>query len=167
MNKGHTFPADWWAFGVLLYELVAGLPPFMDDDRLLMFKKTCARQITWPKHFSPASVLSLSPCCTHCLYLCCLPARPPARPPACLCTRCQPGQCHHAPQVQPNSDPSPPWSSLHAALLAWPHLHERLSACSNRLSMHAICARFMRMQQWLAQKAYSKCTEHRCIAQRM
>lgn len=53
MAKGHGPSADWWALGVLIWELVAGSPPFMDDDRLAMFKKACARQVAWPKHFSP------------------------------------------------------------------------------------------------------------------
>ncbi len=43
MNKGHNGAADWWALGVLVYELCAGLPPFMDEDRLAMFRKICAR----------------------------------------------------------------------------------------------------------------------------
>ncbi|KAL6754149.1 putative cGMP-dependent protein kinase [Haematococcus lacustris] len=52
MNKGHNASADWWALGVLIFELVAGLPPFMHQDRLCMFRKACARELTWPKHFS-------------------------------------------------------------------------------------------------------------------
>lgn len=28
MHKGHGFEVDWWALGVLLYELVAGYNPF-------------------------------------------------------------------------------------------------------------------------------------------
>ncbi len=43
MNKGHTSAADWWALGVLVFELCNGLPPFMDEDRLAMFRKICAR----------------------------------------------------------------------------------------------------------------------------
>ncbi len=43
MNKGHNGAADWWALGVLIFELCNGLPPFMDDDRLAMFRKICNR----------------------------------------------------------------------------------------------------------------------------
>ncbi|GLI69549.1 hypothetical protein VaNZ11_014092 [Volvox africanus] len=52
MNKGHNGGADWWALGVLIFELCNGLPPFMDDDRLVMFRKICNREMNFPKHFS-------------------------------------------------------------------------------------------------------------------
>lgn len=25
---GHSFPVDWWALGVLTYEMIVGFPPF-------------------------------------------------------------------------------------------------------------------------------------------
>ena len=28
MESGHSFPVDWWALGVLCYEMIVGFPPF-------------------------------------------------------------------------------------------------------------------------------------------
>lgn len=27
-NHGHSFPVDWWAVGILTYEMIVGFPPF-------------------------------------------------------------------------------------------------------------------------------------------
>lgn len=32
-SKGHGFESDWWAFGILLFEFLAGYPPFLDEVR--------------------------------------------------------------------------------------------------------------------------------------
>jgi len=39
LNEGHTLVVDFWAYGVLLYEFVAGVPPFYADDPMETYEK--------------------------------------------------------------------------------------------------------------------------------
>ena len=32
-KRQHGFACDWWSFGVILYEMISGLPPFYSTDR--------------------------------------------------------------------------------------------------------------------------------------
>lgn len=36
-KKGHTFALDWYLFGVLMYEMLEGLPPFYDNKKEQLF----------------------------------------------------------------------------------------------------------------------------------
>lgn len=31
-SKGHNMFVDWWALGILIFEMLAGYPPFYDDN---------------------------------------------------------------------------------------------------------------------------------------
>lgn len=50
--QGHGKAVDWWAFGVLVYEMLAGYPPFYDDDPLGTYKKILKGNLIFPNHFS-------------------------------------------------------------------------------------------------------------------
>eukprot|EP01024_Parvocaulis_polyphysoides_P025803 TRINITY_DN2345_c1_g1_i1.p1 TRINITY_DN2345_c1_g1~~TRINITY_DN2345_c1_g1_i1.p1 ORF type:complete len:343 (-),score=41.49 TRINITY_DN2345_c1_g1_i1:302-1330(-) len=52
LNKGHSKAVDWWALGVLIFEMVAGYPPFYDDDPVRTYKKIITMKYEFPKHFS-------------------------------------------------------------------------------------------------------------------
>lgn len=52
LNKGHGKAVDWWAFGVLIFEILAGYPPFYDDDPLGTYKKILKGSVSFPNHFS-------------------------------------------------------------------------------------------------------------------
>lgn len=41
-----------WSMGVLAFELVAGVPPFMHDDRMVMYRRIVDGVYTCPPHFS-------------------------------------------------------------------------------------------------------------------
>jgi serine/threonine protein kinase len=47
---GHTKAVDWWAFGVLLYEMLVGLPPFYDEDPQKLYAKILTTSVSFPRH---------------------------------------------------------------------------------------------------------------------
>jgi len=44
---------DWWALGILLYQMMAGRSPFDHDDDDILFKMIQNRQVIIPSSFSP------------------------------------------------------------------------------------------------------------------
>merc|ERR1712212_73641 len=47
-SKGHNKAVDWWAMGILIYEMLAGYPPFCDDNPYVVYKKILEGEIVWP-----------------------------------------------------------------------------------------------------------------------
>ena len=52
-SKGHNKNVDWWALGVLIFEMLAGYPPFYDDNPLGIYQKIMDGYYEFPPHVEP------------------------------------------------------------------------------------------------------------------
>lgn len=51
LNKGHGKGVDWWTLGILMFEMLAGQPPFVDDDPMGIYQQILGGKIHFPKAF--------------------------------------------------------------------------------------------------------------------
>jgi serine/threonine protein kinase len=49
-EKGHSFPVDWWAVGILTYEMIVGFPPFYTgtNNNLKMYELIKKKPVYFP-----------------------------------------------------------------------------------------------------------------------
>jgi len=50
-SKGHGKAVDWWALGILIFEMLAGYPPFYDENPFGIYQKILAGKIDFPRQF--------------------------------------------------------------------------------------------------------------------
>eukprot|EP01119_Soliformovum_irregulare_P023851 TRINITY_DN841_c1_g1_i3.p1 TRINITY_DN841_c1_g1~~TRINITY_DN841_c1_g1_i3.p1 ORF type:complete len:331 (-),score=86.97 TRINITY_DN841_c1_g1_i3:392-1384(-) len=54
-SKGHGKAVDWWALGILIFEMIAGYPPFFDEHPFGIYEKILAGKIHFPSHFDASA----------------------------------------------------------------------------------------------------------------
>jgi len=47
-NKGHDHTVDWWTLGILLYEMIVGIPPFFHKNKHRMYFLIQEAGVTFP-----------------------------------------------------------------------------------------------------------------------
>lgn len=50
LGQGYNKTVDWWTLGVLLYEMLTGLPPFYDENTNEMYRKILGEPLHFPTH---------------------------------------------------------------------------------------------------------------------
>eukprot|EP00003_Mantamonas_plastica_P010729 TRINITY_DN201_c0_g1_i1.p2 TRINITY_DN201_c0_g1~~TRINITY_DN201_c0_g1_i1.p2 ORF type:complete len:289 (-),score=107.14 TRINITY_DN201_c0_g1_i1:1420-2286(-) len=51
-EEGHGKAVDWWSLGTLLFEMMAGLPPFYSQNVNVMYENILSGELKFPKHMS-------------------------------------------------------------------------------------------------------------------
>eukprot|EP01125_Pyxidicula_operculata_P022368 TRINITY_DN90_c4_g1_i1.p1 TRINITY_DN90_c4_g1~~TRINITY_DN90_c4_g1_i1.p1 ORF type:complete len:407 (+),score=63.57 TRINITY_DN90_c4_g1_i1:238-1458(+) len=60
LGQGHGKAVDWWSLGILIFEMLAGYPPFTDDNTLGLFSKIQEpEKLTYPQHIFPPEATDL------------------------------------------------------------------------------------------------------------
>jgi len=48
-GEGHNKTADWWSFGILVYEMLCGIPPFYNENVERMYELIKLSELRFPK----------------------------------------------------------------------------------------------------------------------
>jgi len=51
LNKGHGKGVDWWTLGILMYEMLSGQPPFVDEDPMGIYQQILGGKLSFPRYF--------------------------------------------------------------------------------------------------------------------
>eukprot|EP00019_Armaparvus_languidus_P006969 CAMPEP_0168601248 /NCGR_PEP_ID=MMETSP0420-20121227/13316_1 /TAXON_ID=498008 /ORGANISM="Pessonella sp." /LENGTH=432 /DNA_ID=CAMNT_0008639593 /DNA_START=1 /DNA_END=1299 /DNA_ORIENTATION=- len=53
LSRGHDFGVDWWALGVLIYEMLAGFPPHQSLDHMRLYSAILKGDLRFPYSITP------------------------------------------------------------------------------------------------------------------
>jgi serine/threonine protein kinase len=48
LHQGHDLSVDWWALGILIYEMLIGVTPFYNKERRLLLLKIRTQKVVFP-----------------------------------------------------------------------------------------------------------------------
>ena len=51
LKNGYSKAVDWWSFGILIYEMLAGIDPFHNPDPMVLFDNILNCKLRFPKGF--------------------------------------------------------------------------------------------------------------------
>ena len=52
-GQGHGNEVDWWSLGILIHEMLVGLPPFYQENTRRAYEMLLTMPIAFPQHVSP------------------------------------------------------------------------------------------------------------------
>lgn len=52
LNRGYGTAVDWWSFGIVLYEMLTGLPPWYSQNAQVMRKRVLNKPLAFPSYVS-------------------------------------------------------------------------------------------------------------------
>ena len=50
-SKGYNKSVDWWSLGILTFEMLAGYPPFYDQNPMKLYENILNGSIRYPSYF--------------------------------------------------------------------------------------------------------------------